>query len=169
MTPDPAGGDILTVWADLAEDERRVLLVLARRLLAAQLRDGSLRLAFDARDLGAEAAQHEADAAILRGCASVAAELHRAPPEHDERRLAPPPGLTVAEAAERLGMSESAVRQAYYAGRLRGQKVGGVLEIDAAAVGGYRRGRQGPRRRAPVVAAECPVCDALPVGAEIAS
>lgn len=55
--------------------------------------------------------------------------------------------MTVPEAAKQLGISESAVRQAIYAGRLRARKEGGTYYLDPASVGGYRVSRRGPRRR----------------------
>jgi excisionase family DNA binding protein len=55
--------------------------------------------------------------------------------------------MTVPEAASQLGVSESAVRQAIYAGRLRARKEGGTYYLDPSSVGGYRVSRRGPRRR----------------------
>jgi hypothetical protein len=56
--------DLLDVIAELADEERAVLLVLARRLLAGQRTYGRLDLARDARDWRKEAAEEAADLAI---------------------------------------------------------------------------------------------------------
>lgn len=55
--------------------------------------------------------------------------------------------MTVAEAAGQLGISESAVRQAVYANRLRARKDGGAYYIDPLSVAAYRVSRRGPPRR----------------------
>lgn len=55
--------------------------------------------------------------------------------------------LTVPEAAKRLGVSESAVRQAIYGKRLRARKDGGTYYLDPQSVAGYRVSRRGPRRQ----------------------
>jgi excisionase family DNA binding protein len=55
--------------------------------------------------------------------------------------------MTVPEAARQLGISESAVRQAIYATRLRAHKDGGTYYLDPRSVASYRVSRRGPRRR----------------------
>ncbi|MGK4003136.1 helix-turn-helix domain-containing protein [Sorangium sp. So ce1036] len=55
--------------------------------------------------------------------------------------------MTVPDAAQQLGISESAVRQAIYAGRLRASKEGGTYYLDPRSVGGYRVSKRGPRRQ----------------------
>lgn len=51
--------------------------------------------------------------------------------------------LTVREAAERLGISDNAVRQALAARRLSGTKIGGQWRLDASAVESYKPSRRG--------------------------
>jgi excisionase family DNA binding protein len=70
------------------------------------------------------------------------------------RRVSMDQGFTVAEAAKRLGISDSAVRQAIYVGRLKGKRDGGTWYIDQASLFVFRvsnRGPQGKRRRPPVL------------------
>jgi excisionase family DNA binding protein len=55
--------------------------------------------------------------------------------------------MTVPEAARQLGISESAVRQAVYANRLRARKDGGTYYLDPQSVASYRVSRRGPRRQ----------------------
>ncbi|KYF52336.1 hypothetical protein BE04_45040, partial [Sorangium cellulosum] len=55
--------------------------------------------------------------------------------------------MTVPEAAQQLGISESAVRQAIYAGRLRANKEGGTYYLDPHSVASYRVSKRGPRRQ----------------------
>ncbi|WP_438032153.1 helix-turn-helix domain-containing protein [Sorangium sp. So ce204] len=55
--------------------------------------------------------------------------------------------MTVPDAAHQLGISESAVRQAIYAGRLRASKEGGTYYLDPQSVAGYRVSKRGPRRQ----------------------
>jgi hypothetical protein len=64
--------DLLDVIAELADEERAVLLVLARRLLAGQRTYGRLDLARDARDWRKEAAEEAADLAIYTAIGIVA-------------------------------------------------------------------------------------------------
>src|SRR5690625_3742033 len=52
--------------------------------------------------------------------------------------------MTVQEAAERLGISESAVRQAIYAKRLAARKVGGSWRLYPGGVEAYRVSNRGP-------------------------
>jgi hypothetical protein len=56
--------ELLDVLAELGEQERAVLLVLARRLLAGQRCYGRLDLAKDPRDWRKEATEEAADLAI---------------------------------------------------------------------------------------------------------
>jgi hypothetical protein len=72
MTPDVAAAELLDVVAALGTDERRVLLVLARRLLAGQGAYGRLDVAKDRRDWRAEAAEE-----LLDGCVYLACETMR--------------------------------------------------------------------------------------------
>jgi hypothetical protein len=69
--------DLLEVIADLGAEERAVLLVLARRLLAGQAAYGRLDLAKDARDWRKEAAEEAADLAIYTAIGIVADDLRR--------------------------------------------------------------------------------------------
>jgi excisionase family DNA binding protein len=55
--------------------------------------------------------------------------------------------MTVPDAAQQLGISESAVRQAIYAGRLRASKEGGTYYLDPHSVASYRVSKRGPRRQ----------------------
>ncbi len=61
-----------SVVADLGPDERRVLLVLARRLLEGQQTYGRLNVAGDGRDWRAERAAELADALVYGAIAEVA-------------------------------------------------------------------------------------------------
>lgn len=67
--------------------------------------------------------------------------------EHGERTGAVVRGLSVTEAAEQLGMSPSAVRQAVRRGDLEATKVRGAHSIDPASIVTYRGRvkRRGPR------------------------
>ncbi|KYF76558.1 hypothetical protein BE17_10810 [Sorangium cellulosum] len=53
--------------------------------------------------------------------------------------------ITVPEAARRLGVGDSAIRQAIKVGRLRAQKDGGTWYVDPDAVAAYRVSNRGPR------------------------
>ncbi len=70
--------ELLEVIAELAEQERSVLLVLARRLLAGQRGYGRLDLSKDARDWRRERAEELADALVYGAMAEVAAALGKA-------------------------------------------------------------------------------------------
>lgn len=102
------------------------------------------------------------DPGVLPGKTVATSETYRDPVFHvmldciARKRMPPGAGfvsartrytMTVPEAAKQLGISESAVRQAIYAGRLRARKEGGTYYLDPASVGGYRVSRRGPRRR----------------------
>jgi hypothetical protein len=63
------------VIAELGDEERRVLLVLAKRLLMGQRTIGRLDLAKDARDWRRERAEELADALIYGAILEVAGEL----------------------------------------------------------------------------------------------
>jgi aryl-alcohol dehydrogenase-like predicted oxidoreductase len=65
--------------AELGTDERRVLLALARRLLAGQRTYGRLDVARDGRDWRRERADELADALVYGAIAEVAATLERSP------------------------------------------------------------------------------------------
>ena len=67
--------ELLAVLAECGREERRVLLVLARRLLAGQHAYGRLDLAHDARDFRRERAEELADALCYGAFAEVAATL----------------------------------------------------------------------------------------------
>ncbi len=66
-------GEVAQVWDELGGDERRVLLVLAKRLLDGQQRYGRLDLANDSRDWRKERAEELADSLIYGAFAEVAA------------------------------------------------------------------------------------------------
>jgi hypothetical protein len=68
-----ADAELLDVVAELAPEERRVMLVLARRLLAGQKAYGCLDLANDAHDWRKERADELADALVCGAIAEVAA------------------------------------------------------------------------------------------------
>ncbi|AKT39141.1 helix-turn-helix domain-containing protein [Chondromyces crocatus] len=102
------------------------------------------------------------DATVVPGKVVATSETYRDPMFHvmldciARKRM--PPGtsvatararftLTVPETATQLGISESAVRQAIYSGRLRAHKEGGTYYLDPISVGSYRVSRRGPRRR----------------------
>jgi hypothetical protein len=68
-----ASADLLMVVSELGPDERRVLLVLARRLLAGQTTYGRLDVATDGRDWRKERAEELADALIYGAIVEVAA------------------------------------------------------------------------------------------------
>jgi hypothetical protein len=70
-----AGPELLDAIADLGEDERRVMLFLARRLLLGQRAYGRLDLAHDGRDFRRERAEELADALCYGAFAEVAATL----------------------------------------------------------------------------------------------
>jgi hypothetical protein len=72
-----AGAELLDVVAELGTEERAVLLVLARRLLAGQRAYGRLDLARDARDWRKERGEELADALIYGAIAEVAATVGR--------------------------------------------------------------------------------------------
>lgn len=57
--------------------------------------------------------------------------------------------LSVASAARRLGISDSATRQAITAGRLRARKDGGTWYVDAASVESFVVSNRGPKPREP--------------------
>lgn len=63
------------IVSELGDGERRVLLVLAKRLLMGQRTIGRLDLAKDARDWRREKAEEFADALIYGAIAEVAREL----------------------------------------------------------------------------------------------
>ena len=65
--------ELLAVVEELGADERRVLLALARRLLAGQAHYGKLDLAHDGRDWRRERAEELADALVYGAIAEVAA------------------------------------------------------------------------------------------------
>jgi hypothetical protein len=67
--------ELLAVLAECGREERHVLLVLARRLLAGQHAYGRLDLAHDARDFRRERAEELADALCYGAFAEVAATL----------------------------------------------------------------------------------------------
>lgn len=56
--------DMLTVWHDLGEDERRVLLVLAQRLHRGMKQYGQLDIVRDRRDFTREAHEEFLDASV---------------------------------------------------------------------------------------------------------
>jgi hypothetical protein len=72
VTPDVAARELLDVVAELGTDERRVLLALARRLLAGHGTYGRLDVATDRRDWRSEAAEE-----LLDGCVYLACETMR--------------------------------------------------------------------------------------------
>jgi hypothetical protein len=69
--------DLDIVTAQLGPDERRVLLKLARRLLAGQQSYGVLDLRSDTRDWRKERAEELADALVYGAIAEVAAMTER--------------------------------------------------------------------------------------------
>lgn len=102
------------------------------------------------------------DKTAVPGRCVPTAEVYRDPVFHvmldciERKRL--PPGsevaapqarftMTVPDAAKQLCISESAVRQAIYAGRLRARKDGGTYYLDPESVSGYRVSKRGPRRQ----------------------
>lgn len=102
------------------------------------------------------------DPGVVPGRMVATAEVYRDPLFHvlldcvARKRLPPGTGvvpararytMTVPDAAKQLGISESAIRQAIYASRLRARKDGGTYYLDPASVAGYRVSRRGPRRR----------------------
>lgn len=58
--------ELQAIWRDLGQDERRVLIGVARRLQIGRERYGDLRLATDQRDWGREAEEELLDALIYR-------------------------------------------------------------------------------------------------------
>jgi hypothetical protein len=70
---------LLEVVNELGEDERRVLLVLAKRLLLGQRTIGMLRAATDGRNWLQERSEELADALIYTAIAEVAASTRAAP------------------------------------------------------------------------------------------
>jgi hypothetical protein len=83
-TPLPGTPDVLADLADvvgeLGSDELRVLLVLARRLLAGQRHYGPLDVAHDGRSWHRERAEELADALVYGAIGEVAATLGRGEP-----------------------------------------------------------------------------------------
>jgi hypothetical protein len=77
VTATPNDAELLEVLAELGRDERRVLLVLARRLLAGQHAYGRLDVANDRRDWRKERAEELADALVYGAIAEVATTLPR--------------------------------------------------------------------------------------------
>lgn len=77
MSLDP-GAELLDVTSQLGAEERRVLLALARRLLAGQRAYGRLDLAHDRRDWRRERAEELADSLIYGAIAEVAAAVGKA-------------------------------------------------------------------------------------------
>jgi hypothetical protein len=69
--------ELLETIGELAPEERRVLLVLARRLLVGQRAYGRLDLVRDRRDWHREAAEEAADLAIYSAIGIVADEARR--------------------------------------------------------------------------------------------
>ncbi len=72
--------DLLATIAALGPDERRVLAVLARRLLAGQRAYGRLDAAADGRDWRRERAEELADALVYGAIAEVSATLGKDEP-----------------------------------------------------------------------------------------
>ena len=86
-THEQTGADLLDVVASLGADERRVLLVLARRLLAGQRAYGRLDIAHDRRDWRKERGEELADVLVYTAIGEVAATLAGPPaPEPSARR-----------------------------------------------------------------------------------
>ena len=86
--PTPAvdvDAELLAVLAECGREERHVLLVLARRLLAGQHAYGRLDLAHDARDFRRERAEELADALCYGAFAEVAATLRDGTEERNAR------------------------------------------------------------------------------------
>jgi hypothetical protein len=77
MKPD---AELLDLLCELGPDERRVMLVLARRLLVGQWAYGRLDVARDRRDWGKEAREEAADLAIYSAIRIVADEHRRVEP-----------------------------------------------------------------------------------------
>jgi hypothetical protein len=71
MTPDLA--DLLSVAAGLGPDERRTLLVLARRLAEGERRYGRICLATDARTFRTERSEELADLLVYTAFMELAA------------------------------------------------------------------------------------------------
>lgn len=81
MTPaEVLAAELGAVACELGDDEVRVLLVLARRLLAGQRTYGRLDVAHDGRDWRRERAEELADALVYGAIAEVAATLGRGEP-----------------------------------------------------------------------------------------
>jgi hypothetical protein len=80
--------ELQAILEELAPQERMVMLVLARRLLAGQKGYGRLDLANDKRDWRRERAQELADVLVYEAIAEVAL-LHQDEPTKPE--LEPPP------------------------------------------------------------------------------
>jgi hypothetical protein len=78
-TPDVLA-DLALVVGELGADEVRVLLVLARRLLAGQRAYGRLDVAHDGRDWRRERAEELEDAIVYGAIAAVAATLGKGAP-----------------------------------------------------------------------------------------
>jgi len=66
---------LLDVVSQLGTDEKRVLLALARRLLAGQREYGKLDVAHDGRDWKRERAEELADALVYGAIAEVASTV----------------------------------------------------------------------------------------------
>ncbi len=75
-----ASSELLEVVSELGDDERRVLLVLARRLLAGQGTYGRLDIATDRRDWRKERAEELSDLLVYDAIAEIAAETRRRKP-----------------------------------------------------------------------------------------
>lgn len=69
--------ELLEVVSSLGVDERRVMLVLARRLLAGQAAYGRLDLATDRRNWGAERSLEIQDLLIYSAFAELTSETKR--------------------------------------------------------------------------------------------
>ncbi len=67
--------EFFLVWSELGADEKRVMLVLAKRLLAGLLHYGRLSLSTDSRNWRQERAAELADALIYTAFAEVAATI----------------------------------------------------------------------------------------------
>jgi hypothetical protein len=87
-----AADELLDVVRELGVDERRVLLVLARRLLAGQATYGRLDLVHDGRDWRRERGAELADALVYGAIAEVAETLAAPSLEEalDDERDGPP-------------------------------------------------------------------------------
>ncbi len=75
LVPKPLAGDLLDVVSQLGADERRVLGLLARRLLAGQAAYGRLDLARDRRDWRAERSFEIQDLLIYSAFETLKSEL----------------------------------------------------------------------------------------------